>query len=67
MGIEKIENLPEYAYQYRYIVYRMENCHHYWFWGAYSDAGEACEAAKAIDGYVLDRGIQSERSSGYVS
>ena len=61
MGIDKIENLPEYAYQYRYIVYRKVNGH-IWFWGAYDDAGEACEVAKAVDGYVHDKGIQSERS-----
>ena len=66
MSIDKIENLPEYAYQYRYIVYRDADGQH-WFWGAYSDAGEACEVAKAIDGYVLDRGIQSERSAQDVS
>ena len=61
MSIDKIETLPKYAYQYRYIVYRDADGQS-WFWGAYSDAGEACEVAKYIDGYVLDRGIQSERS-----
>lgn len=61
MSIDKIENLPKYACMYRYIVYRDVDDQH-WFWGAYSDAGEACEVAKAIDGYVLDRGIQNERN-----
>ena len=56
MSIEKIENLPEYAYQYRFIVYRDADGQH-WFWGAYSDAGKACEVAKTVDGYVFDRGV----------
>ena len=61
MSIEKIENLPEYAYQYRFIVYRDADGQK-WFWGAYSDAGKACEVAKTVDGYVFDRGVEYGRS-----
>ena len=61
MSIEKIENLPEYAYQYRFIVYRGTDGQQ-WFWGAYSDAGKACEVAKTVDGYVFDRGVEYGRS-----
>ena len=61
MGIEKINNLPEYAYQHRFIVYRTADGQK-WFWGAYDDAGKALEAAVDIDGYIHDRGVKSERS-----
>lgn len=61
MSIEKIENLPEYAYQYRFIVYRDADGQH-WFWGAYSDSRKACEVTKTVDGYVFDRGEEYERS-----
>lgn len=55
MNIEGIKNVPQYAHEYRFIVYRIVNgeC---WFWGAWNDAGKAVSAAKDIGGEVMDRG-----------
>ena len=52
--IIQIANVPEYAYQYRYITYRLIDGEA-WFWGAYEDSNEALDAAREIGGYVLDR------------
>lgn len=53
----EIKNLPDYAAQYRFIVYRTADGVK-WFWGAFDDAGKACEAACDIDGYIWDRGVK---------
>ena len=56
----KIKNLPDYAEQHRFIVYRSVSGEA-WFWGAYDDAGEACEAARDIDGYIYDKEAKREK------
>lgn len=47
----EINNLPDYAIRYRYIVARYD-CGELWFWGAYDDEDEAREAAVEQEGIV---------------
>ena len=49
-----INNLPDYAKDYEFIVARFADGE-YWFWGAYSDERKACEVAKNIDGIVFEK------------
>ena len=46
-----INNLPTYAVNYRFIVYRVVDGEK-WFYGAYNDAQWAREVAAMIEGYV---------------
>lgn len=47
-----INNLPEYANNYKYIVCRVVNGA-LWFWGAYNEQSRAAEAAAAVGGTVV--------------
>lgn len=47
-----IRNLPEYAKDYKYIVYRICDDGEKWFWGAWNDFKKAEEARREIDGYI---------------
>lgn len=49
----KINNLPEYAGLYDYVVYRSVNGEA-WFWGAYNSVAEAQKAAEDIHGYITE-------------
>lgn len=51
--MEKIENLPEYALEYKYIVCRIVDGKH-WFYGAYNDVLKAANAAQAICGFTYE-------------
>lgn len=46
-----INNMPEYAVNYKFIVYRVV-CGEKWFYGAYNDHDRANNIAKEIGGYV---------------
>ena len=48
----KVNNVPEYAAQYRYIVARLVDGD-LWFWGAYGTMERATEAAESIDGLIV--------------
>lgn len=49
----EIKNTPEYAEDYRFIVYRMCKGER-WFWGAFADGGKAAQVATEIGGFVYD-------------
>lgn len=51
-GLDKVNNVPEYAAQYRYIVARLVDGD-LWFWGAYGTMERATEAAESIDGLIV--------------
>ena len=46
-----IKNMPTYAANYKYIVYRTIDNEN-WFYGAYNDYNKAIEVAIAIDGNI---------------
>lgn len=48
----KVNNVPEYAGQYRYIVARLVDCA-LWFWGAYGTPERAAEAAGSLDSAII--------------
>lgn len=48
-----IHNIPAYAYDYRYIVYRVVDGDR-WFWGAWNDRDAALQAAAEVGGEVAD-------------
>lgn len=48
-----IHNVPERAYQSRYIVARYSEGS-FWFWGAWNNGEEANEAAENIGGVVFE-------------
>ncbi len=48
----RINNLPEYAREYSYIVATADG-EDLWFWGAYKTAASADRAADEIDGIVI--------------
>ena len=53
-----IKNLPDYAYNYDFIVVRVCD-DDFWFWGAYDTFDKAQKVADDIDGIVvikMDRG-----------
>lgn len=50
---EEIKNVPPYAKNHRYWVYREVDGER-WFWGAWDDSRGAIEAATNIRGYVYD-------------
>ena len=47
-----LHNIPEYAFQYEFIVYREVNGE-YWFYGAYSNGVKAQAVAHEINGLLL--------------
>lgn len=50
--INMINNLPEYAKEYKYIVARRID-NELWFWGAWDNRNEANNVAIEIDGEVV--------------
>lgn len=50
--MEYINNLPNYAYEYPFIVVRVCDGE-FWFWGAYKTNHRAFEVASEIDGTVV--------------
>lgn len=46
-----INNLPEYAKEYKFIVY-IEVDDEKWFYGAYNNAEKAREVANTVDGKI---------------
>ena len=50
----EIENTPEYAVNYRFIVYRIVDDVR-WFYGAWNDGGKAAQVAVEIGGFVWDK------------
>lgn len=51
----KINNLPEYAKDCKYIVVRLVD-NEVWFWGAYEDLEKAYQSASEINGIVVLKG-----------
>lgn len=49
-----IKNLPDYAYDYDFIVVRLCD-DDFWFWGAYDTFDKAQNVADDIDGIVVIR------------
>lgn len=49
----KINNLPDYAGLYDYVVYRSVNGEA-WFYGAYNDLTKASQVAEEIHGYIVE-------------
>lgn len=47
-----INNLPDYANDYEFIVARFADGE-YWFWGAYADGWKAEEVAEKIGGVIF--------------
>ena len=52
--IARINNMPEYANDYKYIVARICD-HELWFYGAYDDEATAKTAVDEVDGVVFPR------------
>ena len=57
----KIESVPDYAKDYKYVVYTKDVYEEHgdwktdaWFYGAYNSLEQAVEVAKVIDGMVTD-------------
>lgn len=48
----KVNNVPDYAKNYKYIVYREASDHSFWFWGAFSIVENAFLVAREIDGFM---------------
>ena len=48
-----INNLPEYAMEYPYVVAIVDN-YELWFYGAYSTLAEAVKVSQQIHGCVID-------------
>lgn len=49
----KINNIPDYAKEYDFIVAR-ECDGEFWFYGAYETVNRAMEVAIAVDGHVIN-------------
>ena len=49
----KINNEPEYAKDYEFVVARADENGEYWFWGAYERGYEAERAAVEIGGVIF--------------
>jgi hypothetical protein len=47
-----LENVPEYANHYEFIVVRFVDGA-YWFWGAYADGFKAEQVALEVDGVIV--------------
>jgi hypothetical protein len=50
--MEHINNLPDYAYEYPFIVVRICDGE-FWFWGAFEKNSKAFEVASEIGGTVV--------------
>lgn len=62
----KINNLPEYAKDCKYIVARFVD-NEVWFWGAYEDLAKAYQSASEINGIVVLKGKESFMNKACVS
>lgn len=51
----EIQNLPEYAKNYKYIVVSNFLGNEYWFYGAYNDIEKAQRIAQEINGLVKEQ------------
>lgn len=49
----KINNLPNYAKEHKFIVYRVAQGEA-WFWGAYDEVSEASTAMMDIGGCIIE-------------
>ena len=49
----KINNLPDYAKQHRFIVYRIIDGEK-WFYGAYDDVSKVVQVCKDINGQAAE-------------
>lgn len=49
----KVNNVPEYAKDHRYIVCTTNN-NELWFWGAYDDFDTALKAAREVFGVIVE-------------
>lgn len=54
MDIMRINNVPDYADEYNYIVARICD-RELWFYGAYDDKATADRAAEEVDGVIIPR------------
>ena len=52
--MERINNVPAYAYNHRFIVCVGE-IDNMWFYGAYDDFEKAANVAAQVDGIVIQR------------
>ena len=50
--VNGINNYPEYAKEYGFVVVRLVDCE-MWFYGSYSDLEKASDVARMIDGLVV--------------
>ena len=48
-----IHNIPEYAYEQEFIVYRSDGNGDCWFYGAYNGYGRAAEVATEVGGEIV--------------
>ena len=50
----RINNEPDYAKNYEYIVARISNGE-FWFWGAYETKNRAEEVSHTVNGIIIHR------------
>ena len=50
---KKVNNVPEYAKDYKYIVCTTSD-KELWFWGAYNDFDDALQAARERFGVIIE-------------
>ena len=62
----KINNLPEYAKDCKYIVARIDG-NDAWFWGAYEDSEKAYQSANEIKGILIVRNKEPFMNKACVS
>ena len=55
----KINNVPQYASNYRYIIARRVDTE-LWFYGAYNDRNKANEVASEVGGITFDMEDEEE-------
>lgn len=53
-----INNKPDYADDYEFIVARKCDDGEYWFWGAYSDGARAEQAASELNNSVIFHNVR---------
>lgn len=51
MDYVKVNNMPDYAWEYRYIVAREVEGSGFWFYGAFNELHNAISVAADVDGY----------------
>lgn len=50
-----VNNVPAYAYNYKFWVARRDEDFQLWFWGAWNDRNKANEVAIEVGGEVISR------------